>query len=96
MAYKMKQCGRGIEIGRSVSPPAGRTPAKGASVSSSEGCAGERIGTRYLRPGGTRPLKGASLIVGMYNVYSQSFKRETLKTPRVNEMLRLKHVEDAL
>ena len=28
--------GRGIEIGRSVSPPAGRTLAKGASVSSSE------------------------------------------------------------
>ena len=56
----------GIEIGLSVSLPAGRTPAKEASVSSSgmykysnsplKGCAGERIGTS--------PLKGASLIVG--------------------------------
>ena len=29
-----------------------------------KGCAGERIGTKYLRPWGTSPLKGASLIVG--------------------------------
>ena len=43
-----------------------------------EGCAGERISTRCLRPGGTSPLKGASLFVG--DVYfSQSIKKETLK-----------------
>ena len=31
-----------------------------------KGCVGERIGTSYLRPGGTCPLKGASLVVGLY------------------------------
>ena len=60
-----------------------------------EGCAGERIGTMYLRSGGTSPLKGASLIVGGC-INSQSVKRETLKTPRIQEMPRLKHVKDPL
>ena len=65
---------QGIEIGRLVSPPAGRSLLKGCPLARAEcintrtplleGCAGERIGTRYLRPGGTSPLKGASLIVG--------------------------------
>ena len=64
-------------MGRSVSPPAGRTLAKGGSVSSSrinnlmykysnfqsKGCARERIGTRYLVPGGSCPLKDPSLVV---------------------------------
>jgi len=27
-------------------------------------CAGGRIGTRFLRPGGTGPPKGTSLVVG--------------------------------
>ena len=56
--------------------PVGRTPAKGASVSSIgmykywnssyQRLCRERIGTRYLRPRGTVPLKGVFLIVGMY------------------------------
>ena len=82
--------GQCIEIGHSVSLPAGRTPDKVASVSLSgmykflntlrKGCAGERIGTRCLYPGRTRPLKGASLVVGDV---SQSMQREKLKTPLV-------------
>ena len=57
-------------MGHSVSLPAGRTPAKGASISVNtrtplrDGCAGERIGTRYFCPGGNSPLKRASLIMG--------------------------------
>ena len=73
--------GRGIELGRLVSPPAGNIPAKGASVSSSgmykysntpsRRFAGKRKGTRYLRPGGT-------VCGGCLN--SQSVLMETLKT----------------
>ena len=36
-----------------------------------------RIGTKYLRPGGTSPLKGASLIVG--DVYIHNPSRGRLK-----------------
>ena len=58
--YVPLEGGRDIEIVRPVLPPAGRKPNEGTSFSSiemykysnssSQGCAGERIGTRYLRP----------------------------------------------
>ena len=63
----------GRDIGRSVQVEPllkGRPSVRAGCINTRtpllKGCAGERIGTRYLRPGGTSPLKGASLIMGMY------------------------------
>ena len=60
MLYSTPEGGRGIEVGRSVYPPAGKTLLKGRPFVRAgcintrthllKGCAGERIGTRYLRP----------------------------------------------
>ena len=72
--YKPRDGSPGLEIGRSVSPLQvepmlkGRPLVRAGCINNQtpllKGCAGERIGIRYLRPWGTSPLKGASLIVG--------------------------------
>ena len=64
--HRHHEGGRGIEMSRSVFPLQvepllkGRPLVRAGCINTGtpllEGCAGERIGTRYLRPGGTSPL----------------------------------------